>query len=286
MMTLAVLMAWAAGAFVAIVGWELLASFERLAAMRAIAEALAPARAAGSDGRDASAPDRRRLTTLAIAVAAALGWSSLGPAAAVALAALGPFAAVVVIRLRQRRWRSQVNRDAAAASRAIADLLSSGHSLSGSIAGAAREGAVAPQTRAMLDEAAAAIAVGLSPDDALEHLRVRCKEGPWESIVAAIQMQRQSGGDLAGLLRELSADLDTTARAQREARAASAQARLTARIVLAMPIVGAAIFGVAAPTALGQLLSEPLPRALLLLAVLLQVVAVVAVRRVARTGRD
>ena len=53
-----------------------------------------------------------------------------------------------------------------------------------------------------------------------------------------------------------------------------------------MPIVGAAIFGVAAPTALGQLLSEPLPRALLLLAVLLQVVAVVAVRRVARTGRD
>lgn len=286
MMTLAVLMAWAAGAFVAIVGWELLASFERLAAMRAIAEALAPARAAGSDGRDASAPDRRRLTTLAIAVAAALGWSSLGPAAAVALAALGPFAAVVVIRLRQRRWRSQVNRDAAAASRAIADLLSSGHSLSGSIAGAAREGAVAPQTRAMLDEAAAAIAVGLSPDDALEHLRVRCKEGPWESIVAAIQMQRQSGGDLAGLLRELSADLDTTARAQREARAASAQARLTARIVLAMPIVGAVIFGVAAPTALGQLLSEPLPRALLLLAVLLQVVAVVAVRRVARTGRD
>ena len=286
MMTLAVLMAWAAGAFVAIVGWELLASFERLAAMRAIAEALAPARAAGSDGRDASAPDRRRLTTLAIAVAAALGWSSLGPAAAVALAALGPFAAVVVIRLRQRRWRSQVNRDAAAASRAIADLLSSGHSLSGSIAGAAREGAVAPQTRAMLDEAAAAIAVGLSPDDALEHLRVRCKEGPGESIVAAIQMQRQSGGDLAGLLRELSADLDTTARAQREARAASAQARLTARIVLAMPIVGAVIFGVAAPTALGQLLSEPLPRALLLLAVLLQVVAVVAVRRVARTGRD
>ena len=128
--------------------------------------------------------------------------------------------------------------------------------------------------------------MGLSPDDALEHLRVRCKEGPWESIVAAIQMQRQSGGDLAGLLRELSADLDTTARAQREARAASAQARLTARIVLAMPIVGAVIFGVAAPTALGQLLSEPLPRALLLLAVLLQVVAVVAVRRVARTGRD
>jgi tight adherence protein B len=87
---------------------------------------------------------------------------------------------------------------------------------------------------------------------------------------------------LARLLRELAGDLDSIGRALREARAASAQARLTARIVLAMPLVGALIFALLAPGALAAIFSLALPRALLLLAAVLQVVAVLAVRRVAR----
>jgi tight adherence protein B len=134
----------------------------------------------------------------------------------------------------------------------------------------------------VLAEVACSIAIGLSPDDALEAMRRRCGGGPWDAIIAAIQLQRRTGGDLARLLRELAADLDGVARALREARAASAQARLTARIVLAMPLLGALIFALAAPRALAAILSSPLPRGLLLLAALLQLMAVVAVRRVAR----
>jgi tight adherence protein B len=113
-------------------------------------------------------------------------------------------------------------------------------------------------------------------------MRLRCGDGPWEAIIAAIQLQRRTGGDLARLLRELAADLDGVARARREARAASAQARLTARIVLAMPLLGALIFALAAPSALALIFSSPLPRGLVALAALLQLVALVAVRRVAR----
>jgi len=274
-----------AGALAAFVIWELLAGIERVKLVRAIAEVVAPAQAAGSDGRDAQAAERRRLTLLAAAVATLVGWSLIGLAPALLLAACSPFAALVVIRMRQRRWRRRVNRDAAPAARAIADALSSGRSLSVAIGGAASEGAVCAPTRSALREAAASIAIGLSPDDALEGLRLRCGEGPWEAIIAAVQLQRRTGGDLARLLRELAVDLDSVGRALREARAASAQARLTARIVLAMPLIGALIFALATPSALAAIFRLALPRALLLTALLLQVVAVLAVRRVARVRR-
>ncbi len=284
-MSAAAVIAGLAGGLTAIVGWELLAGLERVSLLRALAALIAPAQAAGSDGRGAQVAERRRLTLLAAAVATLLGWSLLGAAPALLLAACSPLAALLLIRTRQRRWRARVNHDAAPAARAIAAALSSGRSLSAAIGSAANEGAVAEQTRAALGEVAASIAIGLSPDDALEAMRLRCGEGPWEAIIAAIQLQRRSGGDLARLLRELAGDLDSIGRALREARAASAQARLTARIVLAMPLVGALIFGLLAPGALAAIFSLALPRALLLLAAVLQVVAVLAVRRVARVRR-
>lgn len=283
-MSTATLMAALSGALAAVMVWDLLAGLERLKLLRAFAALVAPARAAGSDGRGAVAADRRRLTLLAAVVAAPLGWSLLGIGPALLLAASGPIAALLVIRFRQKRWRRCVNRDAAPAARSIADSLGSGHSLSGAIANAVGEAAVGAQTRAVLAEVSISIAVGLSPDDALEDLRRRCGEGPWEAIIAAVQLQRRAGGDLARLLRELAGDLDSTGRALREARAASAQARLTARIVLGLPLVGALIFALAAPGALASIVSSPLPRSLLLLAAVLQAVAVVSVRRVARVG--
>ena len=278
-------MAGLAGALAAIVGWELLAGLERITLLRAIAALIAPAKAAGGDGREARVAERRRLTMLAAVVAALVGWSLLGAAPALLVAGVGPFAALLVIRARQKRWRVRVNRDASPAARAIADSLSSGRSLSVAIDNAAREGALCAATRAALHEVTASIAIGLSPDDALETLRRRCGEGPWETIIAAVQLQRSSGGDLTRLLRELAGELDGISRALREARAASAQARLTARIVLVMPLIGAVIFALAAPGALAAIFSSAVPRALLFVAVSLQVVAILAVRRVARVNR-
>ena len=284
-MSSASLIAGVSAALAAIVGWDLLAGLERVELLRTVAAVIAPAQAAGSDGREADVTERRRLALLVAVAAALLGWSTFGALPALLLGSCGPLASFALIRVRQRRWRRSVNRDAAPAARAIADSLSAGHSLSTSVANAAGEAAVCGKTRFALAEVASSIAIGVSPDDALEALRERCGEGPWEAIIAAVQLQRRTGGDLARLLRELAGDLDSVARALREARAASAQARLTARIVLAMPLFGALIFAVVAPGALVVILSSSLPRGLLVLAALLQLVAVIAVRRVARVGR-
>ena len=72
--------------------------------------------------------------------------------------------------------------------------------------------------------------------------------GPaWDTLVAAILLQRDAGGDLAGLLRDLAASLEAAARVDADARAATAQARFTARLVLWLPAGAAVLAELARP---------------------------------------
>ncbi len=282
MISVASLLAATAGALATVVTWELIGAIERPLLLGGMARLIAPARAAGLDGRAPATIERRRLAVLAGLGVALAGWSLLGPLAALLLAACGPILATALIRLRQRRWRASLARDAAPAARAIGDALSAGQPVVVAIARAGQDGAVGSQTRSALAELAAATELGLPADQALETLRRRAGPGPWEAIVSAIQLQRRAGGDLALLLRELAGDLELTRRARSEARAASAQARLTARIVMMMPLASAALAVLVAPGAIGKMLSMTMPRALLLAAAAMQLVALLAVRRVAK----
>ena len=77
-------------------------------------------------------------------------------------------------------------------------------------------------------------------------------------MVGAIELHRGSGGDLVGLLRELAAAFRERERAQDEAHSASAQARFTALIVAAIPLVLAVVVELASPGAVtGALLFVP-----------------------------
>ena len=69
----------------------------------------------------------------------------------------------------------------------------------------------------------------------LERLRARAASPAWDTMVAGILLQRDAGGDLAALLRDLAASLEAAARAERDALAATAQARFTARLVARAP---------------------------------------------------
>ena len=90
----------------------------------------------------------------------------------------------------------------------------------------------------------------------LERLRLRAADPAWDAIVAGILLQREAGGDLAGLLRDQAAALEAADRIERDARAATAQARFTARLVLALPLGAAALAELASP-GLAAGLAEP-----------------------------
>ena len=116
----------------------------------------------------------------------------------------------------------------------------------------------------------------------LERLRRRAASPAWDAMVAGILLQRDAGGDLPGLLRDLAEALEAAARQDRDAIAAIAQARFTARLVLVLPIGAAVLAELARPGLLGGLLTNPISAVLMCLALGFQIVAVGAVGRLTR----
>ena len=60
-------------------------------------------------------------------------------------------------------------------------------------------------------------------------------------------LQRDAGGDLAALLRDLAAALEERGRVVADARSATAQARFTALLVTALPAAGLVLGELAQP---------------------------------------
>jgi tight adherence protein B len=114
----------------------------------------------------------------------------------------------------------------------------------------------------------------------LERLRLRAGCRAWDTLIAAILLQRDAGGDLPALLRELAAALEAADRLERDARTATAQARFTAWLVVGLPVAAAALAELAAPGFLAALVAAPIPAALTLCALLLQATGLIAIHRI------
>jgi len=95
-----------------------------------------------------------------------------------------------------------------------------------------------------------------------------------------VLVQRDAGGDLPGLLRELAASQEAAARTDHDARAATAQARFTARLVAGLPAGALVLAELASPGFLAGLVASPLSVTLLVLAGVLQLLAFAGVRAV------
>ena len=129
---------------------------------------------------------------------------------------------------------------------------------------------------AELRAAARALALGARTEDVLERLRARAGAPAWDTIVAAILLQRDAGGDLAGLLRAIAAGLEEAARVEADARSVTAQARFTAWLVALLPVGAAVLAELADPGYVVALLRAPLAPWLLGAAAVCQLVACAA----------
>lgn len=279
-MSAAVVAAGLAGALAVIGLWEALAAAGPARAAGSLAAGLAPVLRAGLDGREPGPGDRRRLALVGAATLLLAGWLVAGPAAGLALAACAPAAAGALLRARRRRHRAEVGRAAPAQARTLADILAAGQAPRGALALAARGagGALGVELRRM----SADLEAGVTTEEALEGLRRRAGRPEVDAIVAAILLHREAGGDLPGALRGVAAAHEGTAHLEADARAATAQARLTGNLVCGLPLGAAALAELARPGTLAGLASAPLSGPLLLAAAVMQAGALVAIRRLAR----
>lgn len=272
------------GVFAALFVAEVLALLLRPRSVELLSGLLGPVASVAARGHQATRPERIRIVLMGMAAGSAMALVIGGPLLAAVVVLACPVATVMVLRARASRWRSAMRDGAAPSARAIGDAARAGLPAVAAVERAASDGAVSPAAAVELRDLATRCRLGLGLDEGLEELRRRAACPAWNALAAAIRVQSEVGGDLAAILHSLASGLEMSSRAREEARSLSSQARLTARIVIALPVAGLAMSEVASPGTLARILAAPLPRALAVLAAVLQVAAVVVVRRVARTG--
>ncbi len=234
----------------------------------------------GREGHTPSTLERRRLAALGAVIAVIGGWFVAGPALALPLAVAGPALAASAVSRSRSRYRRAVERAVPDISAAIADSLTAGRSLRASLGAAATslDGPAAAELSAL----GAELDLGAPTKDCLEALRARLQSDRLDALVTALLSQRLAGGDLASLLRRFSEGAAERDRVTEDARAATAQARFTGLLVVAMPS-GAALFAeLIQPGFADRLLSSGPATVLLCLAAVFQIVGFIAIRRLSR----
>ena len=163
---------------------------------------------------------------------------------------------------------------------AIADSLTAGRSLRASLPAAATSLDGPPAVE--LARLGAELDLGAPTADAIAAWRGRMRSARVDAFAAALLSQRLAGGDLAGLLRRFAAGAAERDRVAEDARAATAQARFTGLLVVAMPSGGALFAELLQPGFLLGVLRAPASAVLLALAAALQLAGFVAIRRLSR----
>jgi len=250
------------------------------AAARWVRLALEPLRRAGREGYAPSTIERRRLAALGAVAAVAAGWLLAGMTLALPLSVAGPAAMAWAISTRRRRYRRAVERSLPEVATAIADSLSAGRSLRASLPAAAAylDGPPAAE----LSRLGAELDLGAPTVDTIEAWRLRMRSERVDAFAAALLSQRLAGGDLAGLLRRFAAGAAERDRVAEDARSATAQARFTGLLVVAMPTGGALFAELIQPGFIAKLLGSPPAAMMLALAAALQLAGFVAIRWISR----
>jgi Flp pilus assembly protein TadB len=252
------------------------------AAARWLRLAVEPLRRAEREGYAPSPLERRRLAALGAGAAVLGGWLLAGPTLALPLSVAGPAAMAWAISRRRGRYRAAVERSLPEVAIAIADSLSAGRSLRASLPAAAAY--LDGPSAAELARLGAELDLGAATVDTVEAWRRRMRSERVDAFAAALLSQRLAGGDLAALLRRFAAGAAERDRVAEDARSATAQARFTGLLVVAMPTGGALFAELIQPGFLAKLLGSPASAAMLALAAALQVLGFVAIRRFSRVA--
>jgi tight adherence protein B len=178
------------------------------------------------------------------------------------------------------RYRRRLDQSAPAAALALADALAAGHSVRGALVlcGRGLGGPIGAELRTVGRE----LELGGETEHSLDGLRARARSRRVNLIVAAVRIQRRSGGSLAELLRQIAATLEDHDRLDDEVRAATAQARFTSVVVLLLPLAGMLLAELAAPGVIGRMTGSDAGLWLLGAALVLQLAGVLLIRRLTR----
>lgn len=227
-------------------------------------------------------PDAERLRLGALAAGCGLlgGAVLVDPLAGLLAGLAAPWLLGVGLRARRARWRLAIERQVPEIALGLAAALEGGRSLRGGLAGLS--GQIEAPARRELERVAAELAAGERTAAVLERLRLRVRSQRLDVVAAAIAIQSRAGGDLARLLRDIAASSKEQEELERDARAATAQARFTGLVVAIMPLAAALLVELVSPGAATGLFRSFVGMSIATVALALQAAGALAIRRIAR----
>ncbi|MET9232490.1 VWA domain-containing protein [Lentzea sp. NPDC003310] len=153
-------------------------------------------------------------------------------------ALLGWLLAALVVRVRTAKRRAAFADQLPDVLQLVASSLRSGFSLAQSIDAVVRDDT--QPTAGEFSRALAATRIGAELEDALDRVAARMHSADLAWVVMAIRIQRQVGGNLAEVLMNTVATMRDRSQTRRHVRALSAEGRLSAYVLVGLPIFLAA----------------------------------------------
>jgi tight adherence protein B len=124
------------------------------------------------------------------------------------------------------------------------------------------------------------VQLGRELEDALALMAERVQSEDLRMAAEAIEIHRQVGGDLAELLERVSSTIREREMIRRQIQVLSAEGRISALVLVAMPIVIAAVVRVIAPDYMTELTSTGVGQVLIVAGIVLLIVGMVWIRRI------
>jgi len=121
---------------------------------------------------------------------------------------------------------------------------------------------------------------GMSLADALRAFAQRVPIIDARFFVTALLTQREMGGNLSEVLDNLAAVIRERFRVKRQVRVVSAQGRITGIVLSCLPPALAVVLFIISPSQLRLLIEDPLGVQMVVVGVVLQIVGVLAIRRI------
>jgi Flp pilus assembly protein TadB len=215
-------------------------------------------------------PSEWLLLLVGIAFATALFFVVLGMQPAVAVLAgvvVGPLLGHLFLGVRASRRRAAFIAALPDTLQLIAGSLSAGYSLAQSMDGVVSEGS--QPIAGELGRALAESRLGVPIERTLEGVANRMDSEDFRWVVLAIQIQHQVGGSLAEVLLTVAHTMRERVQLHRHVRALSAEGRLSAYILVGLPIFFTVYLAVARPTYLRPLYTTSMGLAMIVTAVVL-----------------
>jgi tight adherence protein B len=220
--------------------------------------------------------------TLALAVIGLLGPPLVGRPpwwGLAAAAALGAAPTLYVLRARSQRLLA-IERQLPDAIDLMARALRAGHAFPTALRMVGDEMAdpIGAEFGTVFDE----INYGVTPQDALLNLVTRVPSTDLKYFIVAVLIQRDTGGNLAELLDNISAIVRARLKLMGHVRTLSAEGRLSAWILGLLPFVTAGVIWVVNPAFIAVLWTDPIGPNLVLGALLMMAFGVLWMRQIIR----